>query len=107
LEVESQPPLIRLIQILETAPSVPLQRRRVRVDRVEVLTLIARITSPVNGQKTTTAPMPLASPDGAAALDAVRHAVWSAHPIPLTDQVRLPAAEAAALADRLRHLNGS
>jgi len=103
--VESQPPLTRLIQILETAPPVPLLRDRVRVDRVEVLTLVARITSPVNGHRTADEPTPTASPDRAVVLDAVRQAVWSAHRIPLTDQVRMPAAVAAALANRLRRLN--
>jgi len=105
--MESQPPLARLIQILETAPPVPLLRHRVRIDRVEVLTLVARITSPVNGREPHDEPTPLAGPDAAGVLDAVREAVWSAHPIPLTDQVRLSAAEATALADRLRGLTAS
>ena len=105
--MESQSPLARLIQLLETAPPVPLLRHRVRVDRVEVLTLVARITSPVNGWSSEAEHARLGSADEAVALEAVRQAVWSAPLIPLTDQVRLPADEAAALANRLRGLSAT
>jgi hypothetical protein len=45
--------------------------------------------------------------DRMATLEAVREAVLQAAPIPFTDQVRLPATQAAGLADRLRRLAGS
>ena len=69
--------------------------------------LVARITSPVNGWSSEAEHARLVSADGAVALEAVRQAVWSAPPIPLTDQVRLPADEAAALANCLRGLSAT
>lgn len=92
----SEPPIARLIRILESAPRVPLMRDQVRVDCVDALKLVDAIAGPSTG-----AP---AQADDMATLEAVRQAVLRAHPIPFTDQVRLPAREAADLADRLRRL---
>jgi len=79
---------------------MPLMRDQVRVDCVDALKLVDAIAGPSTG-----------APDGAtgdedrvATLEAVRQAVLRAHPRPFTDQVRLPAREAADLADRLRRL---
>lgn len=92
----SEAPTARLIRILETAPRMPLVREQVRVDCVEALKLadaIAGLPADASGDA-----------DRIATVDAVRQAVLQAHPIPFTDQVRLPARQAAALADRLRGL---
>jgi len=90
----SEPPTARLIRILETAPRMPLLRDQVRVDCVDALKLVDAIAGSSVGTP--------ADEDGAAALEAVRQAVLQAPPIPFTDQVRLPAGQAADLANRLR-----
>ena len=92
----SEPPTARLIRILETAPRMPLMRDQVRVDCVDALKLVDAIAGPSTG--------PPADDDRIATLEAVRQAVLRAHPIPFTDQVRLPAREVVDLADRLRCL---
>ena len=92
----SELPTVRLLRILETAPRVPLMRDQVRVDCVEVLKLVDAIAGP-----STETP---GDEDRMATLEAVRQAVLQAHPIPFTDQVRLPARQAADLADWLRRL---
>ena len=75
---------------------MPLVRDQVRFDCVDALKLVDAIAGSSGG-------MP-GDEDTAATLEAVRQAVLKAPPIPFTDQVRLPAAEAADLADRLRAL---
>ena len=71
-------------------------RDQVRLDCVDALKLVDAIAGPSTG-----AP---ADEDRMATLEGVRQAVLRAHPIPFTDQVRLPARDAADLADRLRRL---
>ena len=84
---------------------MPLMREHVRLDCVEVLKLadtIAGLSSP----STAGEPAPAtARADRTATLEAVRQAVLEGRPIPFTDQVRLPARQAAALAGRLRRLD--
>jgi hypothetical protein len=96
----SEPPTARLIRILETAPRMPLMRDQVRVDCVDALKLVDAIAGPSTGA----AADATGEADRMATLEAVRQAVLRAHPIPFTDQVRLPAREAADLAERLRRL---
>jgi hypothetical protein len=73
---------------------MPLTRDQVRFDCVEALKLIDAIAGSGTGAT--------GDADRKATLEAVRQAVLQAHPIPFTDQVRLPAREAADLAKRLR-----
>jgi hypothetical protein len=96
----SEPPTARLIRILETAPRMPLMRDQVRVYCVDALKLVDAIAGPSTGAPA----VATRDEDRMATLEAVRQAVLRAHPIPFTDQVRLPAREAADLADRLRRL---
>jgi hypothetical protein len=84
---------------------MPLMREHVRVDCVDVLKLVDTAAGSVGPATAGTAPDP--SEDRAATLEAVRQAVLKARPIPFTDQVRLPAKQAADLADRLRRLDAS
>ena len=93
----SEAPTARLIRILDTAPRMPLVREQVRVDCVDALKLVDAIAGSV-------AETP-GDAERMATVDAVRQAVLQAHPIPFTDQVRLPATQAAALVDRLRRLD--
>lgn len=92
----SEPPTVRLIRILETAPRMPLTRDQVRVDCVQALKLVDAIV----GSGTDTP----GDEDRMAALEAIRQAVLQAHPIPFTDLVRLPARQAVDLANRLRRV---
>jgi hypothetical protein len=92
----SELPTVRLLRILETAPRMPLMREQVRVDCVEVLKLVDSIAGSSTGTP--------GDEDRMATLEAVRQAVLQAHPIPFTDQVRLPARQAADLADCLRRI---
>jgi hypothetical protein len=102
----SEPPTARLLRILETAPRVPLMRDQVRVDCVEVLKLVDAIAGSATVSGTGASAETADEADRTATLEAVRQAVLQAHPIPFTDQVRLPASQAADLADRLRRLGG-
>jgi hypothetical protein len=75
-------------------------RDQVRLDCVDALKLVDAIVGPSTG-----APADATGDDDRmATLEAVRQAVLRAQPIPFTDQVRLPARQAADLADRLRRL---
>jgi hypothetical protein len=96
--VQTDDPVLRLIELLENAPRVPVFCERVRVDKVEVLKLVDVITraagpSELDGWST---------PGLSAALESVRDAIRCAYPIPFTDHVRLSGAHAAALAADLR-----
>ena len=91
-------PAVRLAELLENAPRVPLLRNRVRVDKVQALQLVDAIAdeagSPADASSATS--------DLLATVASVRDAVRTAYPIPLTDQVRLPAERATGLAAELR-----
>jgi hypothetical protein len=93
---------IELANLLDAAHPLPLVRDRVRVDRREIDHRVRRLTKAVEvevagfGLDTTVAS------DLTRAAAGVRDAISDANPIPLTDQVRLPRARAAAAAAALR-----
>jgi hypothetical protein len=82
-----------------------LMRQHVRFDCVEALKLVDTIAGPANTPTAGEPAQTTAAADRAATLGAVRQAVLQAQPIPFTDQVRLPAGQAADLAHRLRRLD--
>jgi hypothetical protein len=103
--MSSESPITRLARVFETARPVPLMRQQIRVDRAEVMKLADSIACPSSAW---TGRQPSGSDTSAvtaAAVDAVRDAVQRAHRIPFTDQVRLPAHEAAALLADLRRVD--
>ena len=82
----------QLAALLEQARPIPLMRKRVRVDRRDVETLIDAIQ-----QRRSSDPEDAMT----AATNNVRDALQQAFPVPLTDQVRIAATEARALAHAL------
>lgn len=103
--MSSETPITRLVRILETAPPVPLIRQQVRIDLLEVMKLADYIACPPRAPKEGQASGTGSSAETTAAVDAVRQAVRRAYRIPLTEQVRLPANQAAALLEDLRRLD--
>jgi hypothetical protein len=96
----------RLAELLERARPMPLMRGRVRVDKREVYRLVDAIVASVPGPLTDRSFDSGAGSDVLAVAEDVREALRHAYPVPLTDEIRLPAQYAAELARRLRSAPG-
>jgi hypothetical protein len=79
------------------APALPLIRSQVRVKKDEVYELVAAMRDSFGDERAATAAGELL-----AAADAVERAVYTAQPVPLMDEVRLPRERVEELVRGLR-----
>jgi hypothetical protein len=93
---------VELATLLDRARPVPLLRDCVRVERREINARIARLTRAVGVEVADHGLDPAVGSDLVQAAERLRLAAGHAHPIPLTDQVRLPLSRASELASALR-----
>jgi len=93
---------VELATLLDRARPVPLLGDRVRVDRREIDRRVARLTKAVEVEVADHGLDRAVGADLVNAADDLRSAASHAHPIPLTDQVRLPRSRASELAGALR-----
>ena len=92
---------LRLALLLEDAPSVPLLREHVRVNKEDVHALLDTIDDAVRAEPESLSGSELLRMGGE-----IRDAIANAKPIPLTDLVRLRRDRAAAFAHELRAAAG-
>ncbi|MHB8691912.1 MAG: hypothetical protein ACYDHH_11750 [Solirubrobacteraceae bacterium] len=91
-----------LVELFENAPAMPLMHGRVRIDKLRVYRSVDALREALERDQADGRVEKAKGFDILMAADRLRDAVANAYPVPLTDQVRLRAQQAAELARALR-----
>jgi hypothetical protein len=95
-----------LVELFENAPAMPLMGGRVRIDKLRVYRSVDALREALERDQADGRVDQAKGFDILMAADSLRDAVVNAYPVPLTDQVRLGAEQAAELARALRTAAG-
>jgi hypothetical protein len=97
----------KLADLLERAPAMPLMRERVRVDKRDAYDLATVLGAEVRDAVDNGRLGKDAAYDVLSLTMQMQEELRNAHPVPLTDQVRVPRSRASDLAQALRVAVGS